>query len=870
VHEVRTSHAMLERETAIAALRRGLADAVGGAGRMILVAGDGGVGKTAVVRAFVEEAGGVHRVLWGGCDPLSTPAPLSPFSDIAAAGEGALRSTLAGACSPHDVFAALRDEIVGAPSVVVLEDIHWADEATLDVLRLLGRRIATLPALVIVTYRDEQQGAVDALRLALGDLAGTNGVSRITIQPLSLAAVTTLAAGRSVDPEQLYRRTGGNPFYVTEALDADEPSVPNTVRDAVLCRAARLGPEARAVLEIVASSPPTAELALLEATSGDSTEGLAACLASGMLVDVAGAIGFRHEIAREVVESATPTLRAREVHGQILAALTSEPGLADSARLAHHAELAGDGDATLHHAQSAAVRAASVGAHREAAAQYGRALRFAAGLSAQERADLLEARSDALYAADEQIASIADLNAAIALHREAGDARREADAMRRLVPRLTCRGLTDEARAAAEGAVAILDPLPVGPETASALGAIAHLRLCVGDVEASIEWGERALAIAEEFDDVAASVDASITIGTARLLRDGPTRARVLEGALALARSKGLESEVPRALNNLAGSAVAYRVHPVAARWIGEGLSYTEGHDLDLWRNEFLASRVRSELDQGRWDDAVETAELLLENPCDSAGPRAEALIVRGLVRARRGDPGAAQALSEAASLVSPEPFWVIVLANARAEIEWLGGQIDDIAETTSEAYAIASQQTMPWPLGELSCWRHRAGLQVVPGGNLPDPVALELQGRHRAASAAWQLLGCPYESAVVLSLADDPTTVSDAHALLLQMGAGAAASIAARRLRQQGVRGIVRGPRRATQRNPAQLTTRELDVLALVAEGLSNAEIADRLFLSSRTVDHHVSAILRKLDVSSRGRAIATAAAAGIVTPSA
>jgi DNA-binding NarL/FixJ family response regulator len=121
-----------------------------------------------------------------------------------------------------------------------------------------------------------------------------------------------------------------------------------------------------------------------------------------------------------------------------------------------------------------------------------------------------------------------------------------------------------------------------------------------------------------------------------------------------------------------------------------------------------------------------------------------------------------------------------------------------------------------------------------------------------------------------VLGLADDSEAVAEAHDRLRKMGAGPAAAIAARRLRERGVRGIVRGPRRATRRNPANLTARELDVLALVADGLSNSEIAERLFVSTRTVDHHVSAILRKLHVPSRGRAIAAAAASGIVVPGA
>jgi tetratricopeptide (TPR) repeat protein len=632
---------VLERDAPLDVLRQALASASSGAGRMVLVSGDGGIGKTAVVRAFVDTVEGSPHVLWGACDPLSTPAPLGPFFDMAASAGPGLRSVLAGPCTPHDVFATLRDEFVEPKNVLVVEDVHWADEATLDVLRLLGRRISSLPVLAVVTYRDDQPGAIDPLRVALGDLGGSSGVARLSIEPLSPAGVRRLAHGRDVDPEQLYRRTAGNPFYVTEVLDAGGSSVPATVCDAVMSRVARLGAGARSVLDVVASSPAAAEVWLLEEVCGDCDDGVTAGLAAGMLVEVGGAVGFRHEIAREAVEAAIPGRRRRELHRAILTALMSRPVQADPARLAHHAEIAGETGAALRYARAAAARSASVGAHRQAAAQYGRALRFAGDLAPSHRAGLLELRSEALYAADEQVESIADLNAAMALHHEAGDIAREADTMRRLVPRLACRGLMDEALETAGRAVELLEPLPPGRELGSALAAMALLYLSIDQLDGAIEWGRKAAVIAAEFDDSETAVEVAITVGTAEFWRKGPARSRGLEQALELARSEGVEVDVPRALNNLAWAAVAHRAHPMADRWIGEGLAYSEGHDLDLWRLSILSARARSELNQGRWTDAIETAELLIADLRDSPSPRAEGMLVRALVRARRGDPGA-------------------------------------------------------------------------------------------------------------------------------------------------------------------------------------------------------------------------------------
>jgi predicted ATPase len=231
---------LLEREEPLGVLRRALADAIAGSGRMVIVSGDAGVGKTALARALSDADGTPERVLWGACDPLSTPRPLGPFADLAVASGGALAAVISRPCSPHEVFAALREELVALPAVVIIEDAHWADQATLDVLRLLGRRIQSLPTLAVVTYREEASAGADALRVALGDLSGAAGVSRLALGPLSRAAVETLAADSAIDAGELYRRTAGNPFYVTEVIEAGDASVPPTVRDAVLARVAHM------------------------------------------------------------------------------------------------------------------------------------------------------------------------------------------------------------------------------------------------------------------------------------------------------------------------------------------------------------------------------------------------------------------------------------------------------------------------------------------------------------------------------------------------------------------------------------------------------------------------------------------------------
>ena len=355
---------LLERSRQLAALGEAL-DGVRSTsrGRLVFIAGEAGVGKTALVRRFCKDRHGSARILSGACDALFTPRPLGPLLDIAEATGGELEELCGRGARPYQLAAALMRELgTCAPTILVLEDLHWADEATLDVLRLIARRVEAVPALLLATYRDEALDHADPLRIVLGELATGYAIDRLALTPLSLAAVARLAEPHGIDAEELYRKTAGNPFFVTEVLAAGTDEVPHVVLDAVLARVARVSPAARTVLEAVAVVRPHAELWLLEALVGDAVEDLDECLASGILVRGAGAVAFRHEIARLAVEESLPPSRTVALHRSALAALAAPPGGApDLARLSHHAEAAGDAEAVLRFAPAAAARAACWG-----------------------------------------------------------------------------------------------------------------------------------------------------------------------------------------------------------------------------------------------------------------------------------------------------------------------------------------------------------------------------------------------------------------------------------------------------------------------------------------------------------------------------
>jgi DNA-binding CsgD family transcriptional regulator/tetratricopeptide (TPR) repeat protein len=844
----------------------GLADALATVrdslrGRLVLVGGEAGVGKTALLRRFADDHAGSARLLWGACDPLFTPRPLGPFLDIAQATGGELAQLVQRHATPWEVAGALAGEL-GAKSAtaLVLEDLHWADEATLDVLRLLGRRIEAVSALVLASYRDDELDRAHPLRIVLGELATGQAVDRLRIEPLSPEAVATLAAPYGVDADELYHKTGGNPFFVTEALAGGEKEIPPTIRDAVLARTARLSPAARSLLESVAVAPPHVALWLLEALAGRAVDRLDECLASGMLTPELEGVAFRHELARLAVEESLAPNRRVALHRRALAALSTPPvGAPDLARLAHHAEAAGDAEAVLQFAPPAAERAASLGAHREAAAQYARALRFADDLDSKALAELLERRSYECYVTDQSDESIEALQDALECYRKAGDRRMEGDSLRSLSQILWCPGRVTEAERAAREAVAVLEELPPGRELAMAYSNLATF-------EKPVSWGGRALELAEQLHDTEIAVHALTTIGAAEFLTGMPEGLKKLERGLEVAEQAGIPEQVGRTFVLLGWTLVHNHSQPLADKYLEAGIEYCSEHGLELFRLYLLAYRARSELDQGRWAQAAETAASVLRVPRASIRPRIAALIVLGLVRARRGVPGQWPPLDEAWALAEPtrELPRVGPAAAARAEAAWLEGRREAIAEATETALELAASGKSSWA-SEIAYWRWRAGVREELPDDVAEPYALQIAGNWRRAAERWTELGCPYEAALALADADDEDTLRRAWNELQRLGARPAVDIVARRLRDHGVRGVPRGPRPATRRNPAGLTARELEVLALVAQGLRNADIADRLFLSPKTVDHHVSAILRKLGVHTRGQASAEAGRLGL-----
>jgi predicted ATPase/DNA-binding CsgD family transcriptional regulator len=864
---------LLEREIYLDALNSGFAGLAKGSGCLALVSGEAGIGKTALIQEFTAQRRQAARVYWGGCEALFTPHPLAPLHDIARQAGGGLPAIIAAAANRDLIFRATIDHLMQGlkATIVVFEDVHWADEATLDLIKFLGRRMQHLPVMLIISYRDDEVGVHHPLRSVIGDLPVAL-LTRLSLPSLSESAVQIMAQRVGREAADLCKVTGGNPFFVTEALAVAAHEVPATVRDAVLARISRLSESARRVANLAALAPGKLERWLLDAIIAPDACDVEECLAAGMVARD-NAIAFRHELARHAVEESLAMPVRQHLHARILAALQAHaPAALQTARMVHHADRAGDSTAVLRFAPAAADEALALGAHRQVAAHLTTALGHAASLSAEEKAELLDRLSYECYLTGQIAEAFSARESSLALWKAAGNRYKEGNCLRwlsRLAWFTTDKAAADRYAAMA---VAVLEPLVPGRELAMAYSNLSQLHMLADEPKEALIAGDKALALARTLGDSEIESHALNNVGTTKLAAQDLSGRADLERSLALALAGGrcFDEHAARAYGNLATSAARARDFDRARRYFAEGIAYCEERDLYSWVRYMTASRAETLLAQGEWDAAAEAAELISQDTKIAAVARIPALVVLARVRLRRGDPGVSKTLDEAAELAfaSAEVQRIGPVVAARAEAAWVEGTLADSLDEITRGYQMSCKISDSWMQGELAFWLWRAGRLKEVTEQIAQPWALQIAGDWQGAAAAWEAINCPYERALALAECKNESAVRTALQIFEGLGAAPMAGITRRRLRERGVRNIPRGSHERTKQNPHQLTRRQLQVLALLAEGCRNAEIAGRLFVTEKTVDHHVSAVLEKLQVRSRGEAAAVANRLGLSAP--
>jgi predicted ATPase/DNA-binding CsgD family transcriptional regulator len=862
---------LLERASQLHALSSALSEVSAGQGCIALVYGEAGIGKTTLVEQFAKEKESKWRILLGACDLLFTPRPLGPLGDIALQTEGRLLELLESEVNRSAIFPACLVELKRQPTILIIEDIHWADEATLDLLKYLGRRIRQTSCLAILTYRDDEIGADSPLRLLLGDLAASHAVHRIPVPALSLDAVHELVKDRSLDPAALHRLTNGNPFFLTEVL-AGGVGIPQTVRDALLGRAARLSAPARDTLEAAAVIGLRVEPWLLAEIADAYSAGIEECISRGMLQRQGDGYAFRHDLARQAILESISVTRKRDLNRRALAALKESPQTrADLTRLASHAEGTKDADAVLEYAPAAARQAAAAGAHRQAAALYELALRLAEALPAEQHAQMLEACAVEQRYLGRPDVSIPVLREIIQRYHALGDRLREGMHLALLALELQDAGQLSQSQESIEAAVVMLEALPPSDELARAYRAQCLLLGNQLDLRGSMAAGEKAIALAEHFEDAETIARACDYAGCALLYMADERGAALMQRSLAVGYEYGLAYAVGGTLNNWCDALVGTFQFEEAASLLQEGIAYTTQHDDDHHLGGMLTCQALMAFYQGHWTEASDLIRQALQRSAiQETTSRVDLRFMLARLAVRRGDADAQQALDEALRF-SPEalfPHGAGIAPTTRAEAASLSGDYPQVMEDSREAYELAVRQHAPWIAGELAFWRWRAGDIFTPPDWIARPYALQISGDWRGAAREWEQRGCPYEQAMALMDGDEAAQLA-ALEIFERLGARPIIEKLKRKMRAEGMHSIPRGPRPATRANRFGLTAREMELLSCLVKGESNNTIARELSLSPRTVEHHISSMLQKTGLQSRNELVVFASKERLLPPS-
>ncbi len=848
----------LERESELARLLEVLDNLAEEGGRVVLIRGEAGIGKSSLLREFVGRVEERARVYVGYCDDLITPHPFAPLWDISRDAAG-----LEGALLDNDRQRVMAEfyELTQSgmrPAVIAIEDTHWSDEATLDAVKHLGRRIFRTRSILVLTYRIGEVDFDHPLRTVIGDLPPSS-VLRIDLEGLSRDAVSELVADSGLDAERIYDMTSGNPFLTTEIAATGSDDVPASVRESALARLSRLDPSARQLLNLLCLIPERLPLALLEELWAPTHDELSEFERLGLLRIDDGFVTFRHELLRRAVESTLTISEKTALHRRIL---DSVEGRLPPARMVHHAREAGDVARILAYAPLAASAAAEVGAHRQASAHYHLLDPHLAALPVSERARILtEWALIEYYLADIQAVDI--LERAIALHRDLDRPHDLAAALALGVAVNETHARTGAAEEYALEAIRVLEPQGASADLAAALSRYADLLLHQGEGKKADAIVDRAMSMAVATNDEGAEIRALIVKGMLAYVRGQPDGREMVERARSRAERGGFRYEEVTALRSLAYSGQEHDDLDVALDVSQRARAAAIRYEFPFLEAEANAVYADSLMRLGRWDDAEAIA-------VESLGSHANADVhlhrILGLLRLRRGKSDARDHLEAAWAIAtkSDEIDYLLHVGAALAEEVWITSNVrTPLIDSLDELVDRGLAQEFPWLAGALAFWLSMSDLGGPFPAGIPEPHRLAIAG-DPSAKEHWESKGMPYESAVVRSLGDEDQRV-EALAALESLGASAVAAKLRRELRFEGIR-VPRGRGMATRAHAAGLTARQAEVLQLLAGNLTNLEIADRLFISPRTVENHVSAILGKLDAENREEAVASALAAGLI----
>ena len=853
---------LIERAGFLTSLQSKFESVLAGEGHCILLSGEAGIGKTSLVKTFCNDLRKDYKIYQGTCDALFTPRPLAPLYDILSQmGKGFSEFSI-DIADRTAFFTSFFHELQNQKeaSLIVFEDIHWADEATLDFIKFLARRITQLRCLFILTYRDNEVHSRHPLRNVLGHL-NPDALTRIQLLPLSREAVEKMAEEKGYKGEDVYRISGGNPFYVNEILASYSKSVPDNIKDSILSVFNRMEDKTKQIWEIMSVLPRGIKSKYLEKIEPLYEAAIERCLDSKIIILKDGLLFFKHELYRRTLEVSLSPLRRVALNKKILDVLQEDfEKNHEIEQIIHHAKNANEYDVVIRYVPMAAKQAVCVGAHIEASRLYLTAIEYYQGDDPDTLIQFYESYAYECYLTNQIKEAIIYTGKSLNLLKKKNDEEKIGNSLRFLSRLWWFDGNRKKAESFGGQAIEVLEKQPSSSAKAMAYSNMSQLKMLSDQPEECMFWGEKAIAMANEIVDKETLSHALNNVADVqiRIQSSKQNGIKLLQQSLEIALKNSYHEHVARAYTNQGHNGLLIRDYDFAKKALEAGIQYCEERDLDAWSTYMLASKAKLKLETGYWNDAYRLADDLIKSEDQTSIVRIGALVVLATIKMRRNENDALPLLLEAKAKAfeTMELQRIIPAMVALLEYEWITGENVIEKEALDNTIAMIEHMGNIYENSEFAFWllktrKQRVVLKEVYEGYEVSSVTLA-----RNAATLWEKSGCPYERALALFEGNDDDkrkAISIVHGL----GADAVYEKMKLEMRGSGIKSIPRGIRKSTQSNPALLTDRELDVLQLLHEGLQNKEIAAKLFISAKTVDHHISAILYKLEVKSRTKAV-------------
>ena len=862
---------LIERDGYLASMHHAFNNTADGEGHCIFITGDAGIGKTSLVKAFLKQSDKKARVFTGACDSLYTPRPLSPLYDIAnELGEDWVDS-MHSVPSRAVLFTRFLEVFTKQelPVVIVFEDIHWADEATLDFIKFFSRRITRTKCLFILTYRGNEVTHQHPLKTLTSDLVPGTFI-HLLLTPLSRQAVQIMASEKGYDGEGVYSMSGGNPFYVNEILASYRLGIPDNIKNAILSIYNRIEEKTKHAWQLLSVFPEGLELIRFVRIIPSLNKAVELCFEKEILLLKNGIIFFKHELYRKAIEESLSPFKRIDLNKYVLDLFLKDFEEEEEVeRIVHHAKNANDNKLVVQYAPRAAKEAASVGAHVEAAKLYLTAIEYADIKDKDKLVTFYEGYAYECYLNSQTKNAIIYTHKAMQIWETKKEREQTGNCLRFLSRLWWLDGNRDNAEMYARQAIDVLKPEPDSKAKAMAYSNMSQLKMLSKDAAECSEWGNKAIQIARALPDYEILTHALNNIGSVQwktfpLQQEGKN---LLRESLDIALQHSFQEHAARAYANIISTGIALRDYADTQPVLEEGLHYCEEKDIDFYRRYILSWKAKLLLDMGNWNNAVSVSEHLLLKENQTSVVKIGAMFVLATIKVRKGDSDVLSLLEEVKRLAfsTKEYQRIMPVIIACLEYEWITGT--KIISESELCFSLDLMQntSQVFQNSEALFWLKKARKQDVNIAEVYEPYRLLRLGKAAAAGLFWQNLGCPYEQALALFEGTEDNKRM-ALSIMKQLGADAVYNKLKMEMRSSGIRKIPRGLRESTINNPSLLTNRELDVLLLLKNNLQNKDIAQTLFLSTRTVDHHISSILFKLDANSRAKAVAEAASLGII----